>query len=81
MELETNSTPPIRLHGVQRNVIFDLYALCKYYRYMNDLSPQNTQKCFPAPLVYPDEELILSVHIYYTRDRNSFDEIYWTLKK
>jgi len=75
MELETNSTPPIRLHALQGNSIFDLYTLCKYYRYVNDLSLQNMQKCFPAPRVYPDGELILSAHIYNTSDRNSFDEI------
>jgi len=81
MELETNSTPPIRLHGVHRNVIFDLYTLCKYYRYVNDLSLQSMQKYFPAPRVYPDGELSLSAHIYNTSDRNSFDKICRTHKK
>jgi len=76
MELETNSSPPIRFHGVHRNVIFNRYTLCKYYRYVNYLSLQNTQKCFPAVLVYPDEELILLAHIHNRSDRNSFDEIY-----
>lgn len=50
--------------------------------YVNIIATRTTylytkrKQYFPTLLVYPEEELIPSAHIYYTRDRNSFGELY-----